>query len=192
MNETIASRPLPKRPENGLLAWQATIGYLHTQYKLDSILTLHIYPLDAESAGWGAEVTWGKNKESVTGQSVLAHALRRLWEQVASRHVIFETKEALLKRPANYADHEWLDAETAAILDRLVRTTAELLVPDWRITLIYRPVESPDLRWHGRLNAVGNVSVEGQGATLRDACGGLYRGAAPEFRARSGDHHDLP
>ncbi|MBZ0277484.1 MAG: hypothetical protein K8I60_15165, partial [Anaerolineae bacterium] len=149
MNDTIASRPLPKRPENGLLAWQATIGYLHTQYNLDSILTLYIYPLDAESTGWGADVTWGKNKESVTGQPVLAHALRHLWDQVASRHVIFETKEALLKRPANYADHEWLDAETTAILDRLVRTTAELLAPDWRITLVYRPVESPDLRWHG-------------------------------------------
>lgn len=188
MNETVASRPLPKRPEYGLLAWQATMGYLHTQYKLDAVLTVHVYGLD-DGVGWSAEADWGRNHEAVADCPSLPHALRDLWKQVASQHVIFETKEALIKRPANYSENEWLDSVTQEVLEHLVRTTAAIFPADWRITLVYRPVESPDMRWRVQLKADKLLMTEQQ-VTLRDACRSLYRHAAPEFAARTGNHFD--
>jgi hypothetical protein len=188
MNETVASRPMPKRPEYGLLAWEATIGYLHAQYKLDAVLTLHIDGLD-DKTGWAAEADWGNNHEAVEPRVSLPQVLGDLWVQVASRHVIFETKEALIKRPANYSENEWVDSETQEVLEHLVRTTAAIFPPGWRITLVYRPVESPALRWRAQLKA-DTLQVAEQNVTLRDACRGLYRRAAPEFAARSGRHFD--
>ncbi|MCB9452584.1 MAG: hypothetical protein H6672_14195 [Anaerolineaceae bacterium] len=188
MNETVASRPLPKRPEYGLLAWQATVGYLHTHYRLDAELTIFVGSA-GDGVGWSAQADWGRNHELVKDRPSFPQALKDLWGQVAARHVIFESKEALIKRPANYSEHEWLDSETEEVLDELVRTASEILPDEWLITLTYRPVESPDLRWRAQLDAE-SLHIEAHQATLRDTCRSLYRSAAPEFATRSGKRFD--
>jgi hypothetical protein len=103
MPETIASRPLPFRPQTGLLAWEATIGYISGQYSLDAMLTIHAYPFDNGAVGWGAMASWGNNRETVQDLPTLGTALGELWAQVDHHHVIFEHREAVIKRPSNYA-----------------------------------------------------------------------------------------
>lgn len=185
-DDTIDTRPMPRRPEYGLLAWQATIGYISSQYSLDALLTLQAYPLDGRIA-WAGTASWGRNRESVQDMPSLPAALRELWREVDHNHIIFDSREAIARRPANYADGEWLDPATAATVDRLVQVTAAVYDGGWRIVLIYQPVESPAARFQGRLLAQDEtVRVSGQGATLRDACRELYRNAAPHFAAHSG------
>lgn len=186
-DDTLFTRPMPKRPENGLLAWQATIGYISSQYSLDALLTLQAYPLESGAVAWAAAASWGQNRESVEGAAVLPAALRDLWSEVNRHHIIFETREAILKRPANYDDHEWIDAETAAILNRLLHVANVVYGADWRSLMIYQPVESQSARFQARLLALDDtVQIGGQGASLRDACQDLYRNAAPYFVAHSG------
>ena len=50
---------------------------------------------------------------------------------------------------------------------------------DWRLTLVYQPIENPSLRVQARLVArVGSVHVGGRGGSLREACHDLYRNIA--------------
>lgn len=187
MPETIASRPLPRRPENGLLAWQATIGYISSQYSLDATLTVQAYPDGEGNILWAASATWGQYAEQIENRVSLPDALRDLWREVDRNHVIFDTKEALLKRPTNYSDNEWLDGETQSILFRILHVSQAVYAADWRFVLVYQPVERPEARCHVRLLALQNsVQAGGQGATLRDACHDLYRNAAHYFIAYSG------
>ncbi|MEO8612675.1 MAG: hypothetical protein ABI690_32575 [Chloroflexota bacterium] len=191
MSETIASRPLPKRPQNGLLAWEATIGYISTQYSLDAMLTIHAYPFDNGEIGWGAAATWGQNGEEVRDLPTLGNALQDLWRQVDQHHVIFEHREAVIKRPSNYADNEWLDTDTKSILERILQVTGAVYSVDWLLVLLYQPVESADTRFQARLIAQGEtVKIGGQGASLRDSCRDLYRNAAHQFAAQSGKNLD--
>jgi len=191
MSETIASRPLPKRPQNGLLAWEATIGYISAQYSLDAMLTIRAYPLNADEIGWGAAATWGQNGEEVYDLPTLGHALNHLWRQVDQHHVIFEHSEAIIKRPSNYADNEWLDTDTKAILERILQVTRAVYGADWLLVLLYQPVESADMRFQARLIAQGEtVKIGGQGASMRDSCRDLYRNAAHQFAANSGKNLD--
>jgi hypothetical protein len=186
-DDTIDTRPMPKRPENGLLAWQATIGYISSQYSLDAMLTAQAAPLDDGRVAWSASASWGRSRESVEGLPSLPTALRELWREVDRNHVIFETRTALIKRPANYAENEWLDADTAAVLDRLVHVTGAVYNDDWQIVLVYQPVESLTSRFQARLLARGGaVQIGAHGASLRDACHTLYRNAAPHYAAHSG------
>jgi hypothetical protein len=47
---------------------------------------------------------------------------------------------------------------------------------DWRLTLVYQPIENPGLRVQARLAARSDsVHVGGRGASLRDTCHDLYR-----------------
>jgi len=186
MTETIASRPLPHRPRYGLLAWEATIGYISAQYSLDAMLTIHLYPAENEIC-WGAAATWGQNGEQVRDLPTLGAALSALWRQVDQNHVIFEQREALVKRPVNYADNEWLDADTTVILERVLQVTRTVYKEDWLLIFVYQPVESTDVRFQARLIAQSeSVKTGGHGPSMRDACRDLYRNAAHHFASRSG------
>ncbi len=187
MPETIASRPLPRRPENGLLAWQATIGYMSTQFSLDAMLTIQVYPAGDGGIFWSAMATWAQNREEVGDCATLPDALRDLWKVVDHNHVIFESKEAILKRPTNYSENEWLDEDTASILDRLIFVSASVYGVDWLIVMVYQPVASANTRCQVRLLALQNsVQAAGKGATMRDACHDLYLNAARYFVTHSG------
>ena len=39
-DKTLPRRPVPKRPDTGWQAWQATIGYIHQAYSADALLCL--------------------------------------------------------------------------------------------------------------------------------------------------------
>jgi hypothetical protein len=184
MSDTVAKRPLPPRPTNGLLAWQATIGYISTTYSLDAMLTLQAYP-DGAGIAWGAKASWGQRGEEVTSALSLPVALRDLWQVVDHNHVIFESREALIKRPTNYDDDEWLDADTEAILEQVLQASSRVYGDNWQLVAVYQPVESPNTRFQARLLARDNsVQIGGSGPTLCEACRSLYRNAAPYFVAR--------
>ncbi len=172
------------------MAWQATIGYISAYYSLDALLTMQAYPLGA-GVGWAAAASWGSNREQVQDCASLPEALRTLWQEVNRNHLIFDSREAIAKRPANYADHEWLDSQSAHVLDRVLRVTRTVYDMDWRLVLVYRPVEEPNFRFQARLLAMDDtVQVGGCGASLRDACRDVYRHAAPYYLARSGHSPD--
>lgn len=175
---------MPHRPSNGLLAWEATIGYIRSQYRLDSTLTLRAEP-DGGFVNWHAVAVWGQNSEQVSDKPTLADALRDLWRQIDRKHVIFESREALIRRPTNYADHEWLDDDTRTILNQTLDLLQVACAPAWILTLIYEPVEIPELRFEVGLTANNAVHLLGQGATLQDACRDLYRRLAQDFIQRS-------
>lgn len=174
MPATLNARPMPQRPANGLLAWEATIGYLRLQYRLDARLTLQA----AESKGvqWSAYAVWGQNTEQVTGKVTLPMALRDLWAEIDRKHVIFESREAMLRRPANYKNDEWIDGATQIVLDQLLDLFHIAFASTWLLTIIYEPVEMADVRFQARLGVEKDgLNLLGQGATLQTACRDLLR-----------------
>src|SRR5262245_22969931 len=186
-DETIAKRPMPKRPLNGLLAWQATIGYISTQHSPDATLHMHAYPAD-KGILWAAAASWGQNQEQVTDLSTLAAALRELWRVVDQHHIIFHTELDSIRRPADYADDDWLDTKTSDILDRLVRVTHSVFKHDWSLNIVYQAVDNPSVRVQARLLARSNsVQVGGRGGSVHDACSDLYRNAARVYAGAIGD-----
>lgn len=175
MPPTLNSRPMPKRPANGLLAWEATIGYLRLQYGLEARLTLQAVT-QANATLWSAYAVWGQNTEQVTDKASITDALRDLWSQVDRKHVIFESREAMLRRPVNYDDHEWLDKATQTVFDQMIELVHIAFGGAWTLTIIYEPVEIADVRFQTRLIAEPNtVSLLGQGGTLQEACRDLLR-----------------
>ena len=191
--ETIVSRPMPSRPSNGLLAWLSTVGYLSMQYNLDCSLSIEVRPGELGAVLWSASASWGQNTEQISRRPTLPAALRDLWREVDRNHVIFESREALLRRPVNYSDDEWLDADTQKLLDRTLEIASSVYGSDWNLTLIYRPVELPSERFVAQLAArQGTVSSAGQGAGLRQALQDLFRSAAPDFVARAVRNVDSP
>ncbi len=175
MPATLSARPMPQRPANGLLAWEATIGYLRLQYRLDASLTLR-----AVAAGsvisWNAYAVWGQNTELVTDKPSMTTALRDLWSVVDRKHVIFESREAMLRRPSNYSDDEWLDAATRNVFNQMIELFQVACAPAWTLTLIYEPVEIADVRFQARLMTErDSLNMLGQGATLQAACRDLLR-----------------
>ncbi len=175
MPATLNARPMPQRPANGLLAWEATIGYLRLQYRLDARLTLQVVA-DTQLVTWSAYAIWGQNTEQVTGKTSLAEVLRDLWAQVDQRHVIFESREAMLRRPANYKDDEWLDRGTQIIFDQMLDLFHVAFTSTWTLIVIYEPVEIADVRFQARFSADnGELKLLGQGGTLQAACRDLLR-----------------
>jgi hypothetical protein len=166
---------MPQRPANGLLAWEAAIGYLRLQYRLDARLTLQA-AMDSGFMAWSAYAVWGQNTEQVTGKQTFAAALRDLWSQVDRNHVIFESREAMIRRPSNYKDNEWLDQTTQIVFDQLLGLIQIALGNTWKLTVIYEPVEVADLRFHMRvITGDEGVNLMGQGATMQAACRDLLR-----------------
>lgn len=174
MPVTLNARPMPQRPANGLLAWEATIGYLRQQYRLDATLTLQAVSSEGVLT-WSAYAVWGQITEQVIGKATMPAALRDLWAQIDRNHVIFDTREAMLRRPANYGDEEWLDAATKSVFNQLLDLLRIACDPAWTLTVIYEPVEMADLRFHVQLTGQDNVTMMGQGSTLQTACRDLLR-----------------
>lgn len=184
--ETIVSRPLPSRPSNGLLAWQSTMGYLSVQYNLDASLAIEVRPGDLGAVLWSAAATWGQNTQQVGRRPTMPAALRDLWREIDRNHVIFESREALLRRPVNYTDDEWLDADTQMLLDRTLEIATSVYGSDWLLNMVYQPVELPAVRFTAHLTARQNtVQSSGHGAGMRQALQDLFRSAAPDFVARA-------
>lgn len=175
MPPTLNSRPMPKRPANGLLAWEATIGYLRLQYGLEARLTLQAVT-ESSVTLWSAYAVWGQNTEQVTDKTSIVDALRDLWSQVDRKHVIFESREAMLRRPVNYADHEWFDKATQTVFDQMIELIHIAFSGAWTLTIIYEPVEIADVRFQIRMIAEPNtMNLLGQGGTLQEACRDLLR-----------------
>jgi len=190
--ETVHARPLPRRPENGLLAWQATLGYISVRYSLDAMLTVQVRPLEEGKLGWTTKASWGRYAEEVRDCPALPAALRKLWTEVENNNIIFETPEAISRRPVLYGDDEWLDAETQLTLDRLIQLNWAAFKTDWTLLIVYQPVELPGARMQARLLAQDNsVQISGRGATMRAACHDLYRNAARSYSANTGKPLDL-
>lgn len=191
MPATLNARPMPQRPANGLLAWEATIGYLRLQYRLDARLTLQAVA-SSNLVMWSAYAVWGPNSEQVTGKLTVQTALRDLWAQIDHKHVIFESREAMLRRPANYKDDEWLDSATNAIFNQLLDLFQMAYSNSWTMTIIYEPVEIADVRFQVRLSAANDtLNLLGQGATLRESCRDLLRVTAQTHIRRRARHTQI-
>jgi hypothetical protein len=177
---------MPQRPANGLLAWQATVGYISTEYSADAALTLKVQP--GESAPrWNATMSWGATQSQVENSASLPNALRDLWIALDKATPVFKTPEDAVRQPALYKDNQWIDADTARALDSLIEVTSAVFPQDWLLMIIYRAVEVPAQRVKMRLIAKNStVQMGGQGPSLREACRDLYRNAAPGYFASSG------
>lgn len=190
-DNTIITRPLPKRPETGLQAWLATIGYLGTEYSPDAMLTLRAVPNGSGAFLWSGAASWGQENITVQECNTLADVLRDLWKAVEREHKIFKTLEAASRRPANYPPDRWVDEETKTTLERLLAVTELVFEQQWMLIIVYQAVENPNLRVQARLLAKDNsVHIGGRGPTIRDACRDLYRNAAPDYFASSGRQYD--
>lgn len=182
-DDTLRSFPTPKRPDTGFQAWQATIGYISEELSPDALLTLNAFPLENGEVGWKATVSWAAFTEESPDVTTLPDALRGLWREVDRHHTIFKSLEAALRKPVNYKDEQWLDAETQMSLDRLIQVILKAFGADWRLVIVYQPVANPNARVQARLIARRDtVNSGGRGATMREACQLLYRNAATEFK----------
>lgn len=184
-SDTIHTRPTPKRPQWGILAWQFTMGYISTQYSSDAMLSLRAYPVEGGVISWAASASWGQDGAEVVDIPSAAAALSDLW-QVIDHHYpkLLRTLEAVSRKPEGYADNEWLDPQTQTVLDRFLQVTWSVFGTDWSLSTFYQPVENPAARVNARLWAANNrVEIEGQGPTLADAYSMLYRNAAKEYAA---------
>ncbi|MBZ0292162.1 MAG: hypothetical protein K8L99_06290 [Anaerolineae bacterium] len=182
-DKTVHARPMPDRPPYGFLAWQATIGYIASEYSPDALLTVAVAPR-AEVILWQAIASWGQFAESVSDKPSLAAALAGLWREVDRHHNLIHTMEASAKRPVKYADNQWLDDDTQKALDRILSSMSIVFGSDWRLTIIYQPIQNPDMRVQVRLVAQNDkVKAGGRGATLMDACRSLYRNAASSLQS---------
>ncbi|RMF80614.1 MAG: hypothetical protein D6737_07435 [Chloroflexi bacterium] len=180
-DETLRIGRRPPRPENGWLAWLATVGYISKEHSPDAMLTVKVYPLE-DQYGWSASVTWAQHVEEVHDFHSFAGALTALWAIVGDHYQIFLRPEDGFLQPKGYSDERWLDADTASILERLTDVVNTAFGDDWMLIIVYQPLAEPDLRVQMRLVARGDsVHVSGRGPALRDACGALYRNAAPKY-----------
>jgi hypothetical protein len=187
-HDTLHSVPLPKRPVTGLQAWLATIGYISAEYSADATLTMRAAPGLSGRTTWGAEASWGHNRESLQDMATLHEALRELWKLVERSHAIFKSLEAATRRPANYSDADWIDLDTRATLDRLIDVTWAACGDNWRLIIVYQALDNPEMRAQARLMAKGR-QIGGRAPTIREACRDLYRNAAPVF-ANAGQPFD--
>lgn len=183
-DNTIVTRPLPKRPETGLQAWLATVGYLGAEYSPDAMLTLRVTPVWNDDA-WFAAVSWAQETVTIENCESLEQALRDLWRSVEREHKVFRTLEAATRRPANYPEDRWVDADTRATLARLLDVMRKAFARTWSLIIVYQPVENPTLRVQMRLVARGSqVNISGSGPTIRDGCNDLYRNITHNYLMR--------
>ncbi|MAS32995.1 MAG: hypothetical protein CL610_03235 [Anaerolineaceae bacterium] len=181
-DETFPHRPTPKRPATGWQAWQATVGYIYAEHSSDVALTITAYPRAQGVVGWSASIMWGSSAESRHNEGSLASALCSLWSKIEASHTLFKSLDAAVRRPANYNDDEWLDIPTASALNRLLGITMMAFITDWRIAMIYQPVDNPDYRVRATLSARRDtVQFEVHAPSLRDTCQILYRSTASYY-----------
>jgi hypothetical protein len=183
--------PLPprwRRPENGFIAWQVTLGYINQHHSPDARLKLEAYPVE-QTVLWQGTVSWGTNSESVTDQPSLSEALRMLWLEVDRYHQIFgsATEDEQDSRPSGFADTEWLDLSTQDVLHRLLWMISTAFKADWRLVLVYQPAEVPAERVQMRLALPTGTSAGGRGGNLIEALRDGFRNAIPAFADYLGD-----
>jgi hypothetical protein len=185
-NKTIQVKRMPQRPPNGLLAWQATIGYISSEYSADAALTMRAQPRDG-SVFWHGSVGWtGISTQSIEGDT-LPRVLSELWLALEKAHPIYKTAEDRVRQPNSYRDDQWLDPDTSRALQSLLDITEAVFHEGWSLLFVYQAVETPAHRVKARLIAKHDaVQISGQGPTLREACRDLYRHAAPDYFASSG------
>jgi hypothetical protein len=184
-DETIHASPLPKRPENGWLAWLATIGYLSAEHSPDAALTIRFAPAQ-DGIRWSLACTWGQHQETVSDQPNLTAGLKALWQVVSASHSIFKSDEAAFRSPMYYRDDQWLDRRTLDMLDQLIALNNAAFKADWRIIILYQALDNPQMRVQARLVAKGSdIQSGGRGASLADACRSLVRNAAAHYAAVS-------
>lgn len=190
MNDSTKSeRPLPKRPQWGWMAWEATVGYIAKHHSPDAMLKIEIYPGEY-IIGWAASLSWGTIIEEVRDKTSLADVLSSLWRRIEQNHDLLQTMEAAVRRPANYEDNHWLDEKTYEAFSRLVSTTDTIFQGDWMVVVMYRPIEEAKHRLNTRLLAENNsINRGGHGPTLRDACRDLYHKAIPIYKKHRQDNH---
>lgn len=188
MNEIPGSlRPLYRRPDTGLLAWQATLGYIRVRHSPDATLELQADAGPEGQVRWAAAVSWGSVAESIDGQSSLGQALDTLWQKVNSQHTIFQNPDDAIRSPSDYDDFSWLDMNTQEILHRIMWTSQTVFPGNWLLLILYRPTEDPQTRVQMRLLVnSGQVSIGGRGPAVLDAARSLFRKAAPVYAAHSG------
>lgn len=175
---------LPLRPKYGWLAWESTVGYIALQHAPDALLQIEIYPLK-EVISWSASLTWGQNQEAVAERVSFGAVLSDLWREIETNHpLLLQTPEARARRPVQYDEDSWLDDATFAVFSRLVGVTETAFRGDWRIIIMYQPVENPNARVQARLLAnQGEVQIGGRGPSLREACRMVFRNAAVSYKA---------
>lgn len=180
-------RPLPPRPEFGLVAWQMTMGYISKHHSPDAILKIQAYPDSDGTIRWAASVTWGSQDEAVRDQLSLGAALTNLWHEVEQHHRIFHYPEDAMRRPYGYEETEWLDIATHDVLHRLLWTIQTVYNRDWLLISVYHPTEAPAMRVQARLIApAANQRIGGRGPSMGDALHDLFRNAAPAFADKTG------
>lgn len=185
-NKTMQLPRFPKRPANGLLAWQATVGFINLAHGQDVMLTLRALPKGSQIV-WQGSIAWDQVTAQVDETESLAVCLRDLWPVLERAYAVFPTALDAVRAPVNYADHEWIDGDTLATLERLIEITQLVFHADWSLVIVYQPVDNPAQRVKMRLIARdSSVTVGGQGPSLREACRDLYRNAAPEYFHSSG------
>lgn len=185
-NKTVRIKRLPQRPSNGLLAWQATVGYITSELSADAALMMRVQPRDG-GLRWFASVGWAGIPTQAVEGDMLAHVLRDLWTALEKVHTVFKNEVDRVRQPAAYKDDQWLDTDTHRALESLLEVTGAVFQEGWSLLFVYQAVETPAHRVKARLIAKGDaVQISGQGPTLREACRDLYRHAAPNYFASSG------
>lgn len=182
-DDTMPERPpFPQRPRSGWAAWSATVGYIAQQYSPDATLKIEIYPME-HIIGWKASLTWGEHEVMVEDRHSLAMVLSALWQRVETLYHIFETPEDAIRKPAGFDDDNWLDERTYEVFSRLVNVTDTVFRGNWKVVVLYRPIEDPERRVQTRLIADDvKVNRGGFGPTLRDASRDLYHKAAVVYQ----------
>lgn len=183
--------PLPRRPEYGLSAWLATIGYISEEYSPDAMLTMRVQPSNDGALVWSAQVSWGEHQEAVEGLPSLAEALRKLWRTVSQSHHLFKSLDAAVRQPTNYPADKWIDPPTQQTLERLLPLSKTAFADDWLLVIIYQAVDNPEIRARARLLAKNNsVHVGGRGASIQEACRDLYIHIAPGTFKQGGESRE--
>ena len=182
-----AAAKQPARPETGFGAWQATLGYISTNYSPDARLILYIYPRDHQVL-WAGRVAWGPVVEEYVDAPGLPAVLGRLWQQVEHYHTVFDTPEDKVRRPVGYIRTQWIDLPTQDVLHRILWTVRLAFLDDWCMMVVYQTLEDPSMRVQMRLMGKENtVIVGGRGPSLLEAARDLFRNAAPVFARQSAD-----
>jgi hypothetical protein len=187
MNDKTVQLPrMPKRSPTGLLAWQATVGFISQVYSQDVALMLHAYPVDGD-VRWRAGIAWGQVQAQIDAAVTLAAALRDLWPALERVFTVFDNPLDAVRAPTGYADNAWVDADSARTLAALTELSQAVFPGDWALVIVYQAVENPGQRVKLRLLARNqSVQVSGQGPSVREACRDVYRNAAPEYFHSSG------
>jgi hypothetical protein len=179
-NSTVAMPPLSPHFDHGWQAWQAVIGRLAQSDAPDARIRIEVGGRP-DGVAWAAEVMWGAIIERMSEHQTLGEAFQALADELSTHHWEFNDT---LTGLSHYDLDDWLDAETAESLGRVVDTVTAAFKTGWSLAFTYQPVEMADQRVQGRLVAqAGSVAVAGRGRTLIDAVRDVLRSVAPHLGA---------